>query len=437
MCSIAGSLNRKEVETMLQTMKHRSPDEINLIVDKFFMGMGRLTILDTKSPGLCPYGDEKIVLSFNGEIYNFIELREELKGKGFQFRTTSDTEVLAKAYQVWGLKMFDKLNGMFAFAILENDKIILARDIAGEKPLYYIENPFRFASEAKALNWDCAEFPPAHYGVYDIRKKKLNLKQYWKLEPKEVRLKTADEELEWLLEDSIKLRTRSDVPYGLYFSGGVDSSLIASFHDFKYKFNYKNKNYAREFRKTMPKICGHLNYPTSHFSPFGFWKLAEQASKKVKVILSGEGADELFGGYVRYVQPHFNYLAQKAFPSYNPMFSPAESVSQAGWREFYGNFQQLLRIGDRMAGAWGIENRCPFLDKRIIQFAFSIPDELKINGLETKVILKKILKRRNPKWKDFEKEGMFIPVYKWFGQPQNYDKTKWLVYQMEQLKKFR
>ena len=148
MCSIAGSLNRKEVETMLQTMKHRSPDEINLIVDKFFMGMGRLTILDTKSPGLCPYGDEKIVLSFNGEIYNFIELREELKGKGFQFRTTSDTEVLAKAYQVWGLKMFDKLNGMFAFAILENDKIILARDIAGEKPLYYRENTFRFASEA-------------------------------------------------------------------------------------------------------------------------------------------------------------------------------------------------------------------------------------------------------------------------------------------------
>src|SRR3990167_6071665 len=323
--------------------------------------------------------------------------------------------------------MFDKLNGMFAFAIYDGYKIILARDIAGEKPLYYTEKPFQFASELKALDGDCKEFPRASYGIYNF--KEFKIKPYWTLKKRDIDLRTAVDELDYLLGDSVRLRTRSDVPYGLYYSGGMDSTLISTYHDFKYKFTYRNKDYTKEFRKTFPKILWHLDYPTTHFSPFGFWKLAEEASKKVRVILSGEGGDELFGGYTRYLTPHFNYLAQQAFPSYKRQFSPAISVTEQGWEEFNDNMQVLLRIGDRMASAWGVENRCPFLDKRIIEFAYSLPDDWKIRGFQTKWILQELLKRRLPEYKQFEKTGLFCAVNKWIGVKDSYDKTQYMELQ--------
>ena len=138
---------------------------------------------------------------------------------------------------------------------------------------------------------------------------------------------------------------------------------------------------------------------------------------------------------MRYVQPHFNFLAQKAFPSYKGMFLPGESVSVAGWREFNGNLQELLRMGDRMSSAFGIENRCPFLDKRIIQFAFSLPDHLKINGLETKVILRRILKKRDPEYKDIEKKGLYCSVPGWLGSNSPFDKKEYMRLQNQLWKK--
>lgn len=435
MCSIVGGADKKWVLGALEKMKHRAPDGTNVIDDgKFAMGAGRLAIIDLTSKNLFPYREGNLTLSFNGEIYNYVELRKELKAKGHVFTTQSDTEVLLKAYKEWGKKCLNKLNGMFAFAIYDGQMIFLARDIAGEKPLYYKEYPFRFASEAKALDFDCRELPPATYMIY--QNGKAYVRRYWRLELRDINPNTAEEELEWLLEDSIKLRTRSDVPYGLYYSGGIDSSLIATFHDFEHKFSYRDQDYQEEFLRVFPKILWHLDSPVKSFSPFGLWKLAEMASREVKVVISGEGADELFGGYVRYVQPEFNYQAQKAFPSYQTMFQSAKSVHDAGWEEFNGNMRELLRMGDRMASAFGIENRCPFLDKRIIEFAYSLPSNLKINGLETKVLLRRILERRNPNYKHIEKQGLYCSVNKWLGLNDKLNKDGYLKYQQSIWQKF-
>jgi len=156
MCSIAGIINGTGVKEMLDIQSHRAPDESGVFEDAHIkLGMGRLKILDLKSSNLAPHKDNEFVLCYNGEIYNFIELRKELNKLGWKFNTTSDTEVLLKAWRQWGLKMFGKLNGMFAFAIYDTKKkkLILARDIAGEKPLYYYTKgrKFLFASEAMPL----------------------------------------------------------------------------------------------------------------------------------------------------------------------------------------------------------------------------------------------------------------------------------------------
>ena len=158
MCSIAGIIggNKAEVNNMLESIKHRAPDDQGIYFDEnICLGMGRLKIIDLKSQNLCPFENEHIVLSYNGEIYNYKFLRKELIKFGYKFKTNSDTEVLANAWLKWRTKIFEKLDGMYAFAIYEkkNKKLFLARDIPGEKPLYYYQlgNKFYFASEAKAL----------------------------------------------------------------------------------------------------------------------------------------------------------------------------------------------------------------------------------------------------------------------------------------------
>jgi len=366
MCSIAGAASTKKVEEMLDLMKHRAPDDSGVITDgRYAIGMGRLAILDLTSPGLCPFQEGDLTLTFNGEVYNYKELREELKKLGHEFHTTSDTEVLLKAYKEWGEGCLDKINGMFAFAIYDGRSIFLARDIAGEKPLYYTTNPFSFSSEAKSLHFQCNELPPAYWARYSLDTGRFVLERYWDKPTKtyEGTYEDAIRELDGLLEDSIRLRTQADVPYGLYFSGGIDSSLISSYHRFHHRYTYTDGDYKEEFLKVFPKILYHLDGIVETFSPFGLWKLAEEASKEVKVVLSGEGADELFGGYVRYVPNEFNRVAQKEFPSYKGFFPYRDLLSE----EFDGNMRELLRMGDRLAGAWGIENRCPFLDRRIIE----------------------------------------------------------------------
>lgn len=418
---------------MLETMRHRSPDGMRVIEHEGYqIGMGRLAIIDPQNDKF-PFEEGNLILTFNGEIYNHVELREELEKKGWRFETKGDTEVLLRAYQEWGEGCLNHLNGMFAFAIYHRDSkaVFFARDIAGEKPFYYIYNHlykyFEFASEAKALKQECEELPPAHCGIWD--ETGVTIWKWWDFEPKivDISMEEAEAKLEALLEDSVKLRTRSDVPYGLYLSGGVDSTLISTFHNFQYNFTYEDSDYKQEFLEALPKISHHLDYPLDSFSSFGLWVLAKQAKEKgVKVVLSGEGADELFGGYVRYVPNALNYEARKRFPSYTDMF-PYEG--DLGWLDFNGKMRGLLRMGDRMASAHGIENRCPFLDRRIIEFAFSLPPELKACGFDTKKILRRILQKRKPDYVTEEKHGLYCSVNEWLGVPDKLSKDEYLKQQ--------
>ena len=329
MCSISGIINGdlKSLKKMIHAQVHRAPDDDGFYnVNNIFIGMGRLKIIDLKSENLCPYVDEDIVLSYNGEIYNYLELRKELEKYKWKFRTKSDTEVLAYAWKQWKFKMFDKLNGMFAFCIFDrkNNKIILSRDISGEKPLYYLKknNKFYFSSEAKAIVavanpqlvknkiydafqhclsktlWkDVYQLPAANYLVLDIKTLNFKTNEYWKFTQKKIDLKNPEEELEDLLKKSLDLRFRSDVDFGLYYSKGMDSSLLAALKNFKHKFYFNDQgDYKHNFLKNIKKIAYHLDFPVGSLSSYPLWKLAEKASKKVKVVISGEGADELFGG---------------------------------------------------------------------------------------------------------------------------------------------
>lgn len=491
MCSISGMVPGGDVEKMVSAQRHRAPDESDFYHDDdVALGMGRLSIIDLKSPGLALYREDHLVLCYNGEIYNYLELKKELKAKGWEFRTTSDTEVLMKCWREWGVKMFDKLNGMFAFAIYDKRKkqLLLARDISGEKPLYFSHHGKKliFSSEAKAFPqvmkvrkrkddffeafqhcfkttlWEgVEELPPAHYLLYDVRTGKKQIKEHWVFEPRHINLKTAEQELESLLEDAVKLRIRSDVPIGLYFSGGIDSSLLSALHKFDHQYYFDNKapGLKEEFFRDIPKVLWHLDFPVGSFGFYGMWKLAKMASKDVRVILSGEGADELFGGYVRYLPVAREYELRQAFPSYKFMFDRHfgepdylgafakittrndkytefvreklkpyfkmfdDPVNAMGFADFKLIFPSLLQMGDRMAGAFGIENRCPFLDRRIIEFAFSLPPKFKIDTLQQKVLLRRLAAKHGlTDALNMEKRGMAVPYNVW-KKEDGWDRT--------------
>jgi asparagine synthase (glutamine-hydrolysing) len=481
MCSISGIINGdiKNLNKMILCQAHRAPDESGIYNSKnIFIGMGRLKIIDLDSKNLCPYVDQDIVLSYNGEIFNFIELKKELKDYNWKFKTESDTEVLAFAWKQWGYRMFDKINGMFAFCIYEKKKnqIILARDVAGEKPLYYLRknNKFYFSSEAKAIVlaanpeftnnetyfafqhclsktlWkNLFQIPSAHYLVLNVNTLNFKIFEYWKFKKKKIDLKNPEEQLDDLLKKSLDLRSRSDVALGLYYSKGMDSSLLLALKKFKYKFYFNDQgNYKIDFLKQIKKIAYHLDFPVGSLSSYPLWKLAESASKKVKVIISGEGADELFGGYVRYLPiaqewqlknkfTSYKYLFNKFYDNYLSSFAKIttriddielvkktirpyfeifdDPINAMGFVDFKIIMPSLLQMGDRMAGAHGLENRCPFLDKNIIEFAFSLPPNLKINDLQQKILIRRLLEKYKKRSAlKIEKKGLTITFNKWF-----------------------
>lgn len=502
MCAIAGIYvqdnlqkhqAKKEVYAMLRLMAHRGPDEIGLeTINKTIIANQRLAIVDKKT-GQQPISNEsgKIWITFNGEIYNFRSIKQDLLSKGHIFKTSSDTEVILHGYEEYGVKILQKLNGMFALCISDGKNILLARDRLGEKPLYYRvdEKTFKFASEIKALLESKEKFslneaylaietsvnhkplftkikelPPAHYLVYDGSK--INIFCYWNaakhLKPLEIyKEKDLIEQLRELIVDAVKIRIPSDREFGVFVSGGFDSAIIASIAKPQYLFSsiIKGEKYNEEkfveilsksvksrlikirprisdFLDDIAKIVWHLDEPTTTLAAFPLYELSKSASKYVTIILNGNGGDELFCGYIRYLIIYLESIIKQCYQlsGYEPLaahfwgkpyneslpsryyqlihrskydsnevleiinksfelFSD-QPVTAAGHADLHLSFPPLLRTEDRMTMAWGIEARSPFLDHRIIEFIFSLPDRMKIkNNQDKNFVMKYILRR--------------------------------------------
>ena len=370
MCGFAGFTgyleNGKEVLTrMMDRIAHRGPDSAGQYIDdKAYLGFRRLSIIDLDN-GSQPMFNEnkKIVITFNGEIYNHMELRQELIAKGHVFANNSDTEVLIHAYEEYGEDMLNRLRGMFAFVIWDSQKetIFAARDYFGIKPLYYAvcDGQLIYASEIKSIlehpaykkqvntvaleNYLTFQYSvldetffkgiyklmPSHYLTF--HNGDLNIKRYWEpvFEPDDS--KTLDEwvdDIDNVMKDSIEHHKISDVEVGSFLSSGVDSSYVAATFNgdktFTVGFDYEKYNeisYAKalsdkiqidnysklvsseEYWDAIPKIQYHMDEPLADPAAIALYFVSQTAAKHVKVSLSGEGADEFFGGYNIYHEP--------------------------------------------------------------------------------------------------------------------------------------
>jgi len=354
---------------MADTISHRGPDDEGYFIDECLaLYHKRLSIIDLML-GAQPMTFDQITIVFNGEIYNYVELREELRKRGHNFQTKSDTEVIIKAYQEYGLDAVDKLNGMFAFLIYDRlkNRLVAARDHFGIKPLYYTFNGgnLMFASEIKALlehplvaaeaDYDSIQeylsfqyvldydtffsgihkLRPGHYLVVDLSTLHSKLIKYWELDFSVDTFHTEEYfiiRLRQLLEDSIKIQLRSDVKVGTYLSGGVDSSMVTILAASKYpgKLNtftgafkeglqFDETGYAQEvaevcqaeineiypteddFIEMLPALIYYMDEPAAGPGLFPQFMVSRLASQKVKVVLGGQGGDEIFGGYARFV----------------------------------------------------------------------------------------------------------------------------------------
>ncbi len=375
MCGIAGIINKNQavdlnvLKSMASVISYRGPDdEGHFIENTIGFYHKRLSIIDLAS-GHQPMTTNNHVIVFNGEIYNYIELRDDLKRKGHAFRTNSDTEVILKMYEEYGCESINQLNGMFSFLIYDKirNQIVAARDHFGIKPLYFFKNDecILFASEIKALLehpavaaevnkqglhdyltfqfilGDCTLFKnigklsPGHYMIIDSNSLETNLIKYWTPNFSVDRFHTEEffiAELRHLIEDTIRIQLRSDVPLGTYLSGGLDSSLVTMIASknlsqqlltfsgaFKEGPEFDETTYIREvvaasnaksheiyptakdFIDLLPTLIYHLDEPVAGPGVFPQFMVSKLAAGNVKVVLGGQGGDEIFGGYARYV----------------------------------------------------------------------------------------------------------------------------------------
>lgn len=380
MCGIAGMYNFRsgrpvapsELRAMGACLAHRGPDDEGYYEEgPLGLAHKRLTILDTSRRGRQPMftEDGQLGITFNGEVYNFLELRRELETQGHTFQTQTDTEVILRLYQVEGEAMLARLNGMFAFAIWDRRHRVLfiARDRLGIKPLYYTITPdgIVFGSEIKALFSVATERPRVRLEMLDAYMslgyvptertlfegvEKLQpgwcmtvtadgprLRQYWDLQPEPEEMSESEcvERSLGLLRDSVRLQLRSDVPLGVFLSGGVDSSaVVALMHEMgirdirtftvAYDFGpeFDETRYARqvakqfntihreifvkpqEFRDFIPSLVWHMDEPVTESAAISLFFVSKLAREDVTVVLSGEGSDEVFGGY-----PIYKYMS--------------------------------------------------------------------------------------------------------------------------------
>ena len=371
MCGFVGFTGHVEndervLKAMMDRIVHRGPDMGGThIKDGVALGFRRLSILDLTEAGAQPMGNEdgSVFVVFNGEIYNFQELRAELEAAGHTFHCDADTEVLVHGYEEWGEGLVERLRGMYGFVVhdMRSGKLFGARDIFGIKPFYYYqsdEGDLLFGSEIKsflehpgfekAVNKKALrpyltmqfpatdetffagvyKLPAAHCFTFDIASGRMDVRRYWDADFSDDNSKTFDEyveECDRVVHESVAAHRIADVKVGSFLSGGVDSSYIAAClmpdKTFSVGFDYKDfneTNYAKElsdklgienyrkmvtadeFFEVLPQIQYHMDEPQSNLSSVPLWFLAQLAAEQVTVVLSGEGADELFAGYAYY-----------------------------------------------------------------------------------------------------------------------------------------
>lgn len=386
MCGFVGCIHNEPkiidsgIEDKLKEMNdiitHRGPDDEGYFFDQYVnFGFRRLSIIDIES-GHQPlsYENERYWIIFNGEIYNYIELRKELAERGYEFATDSDTEVILALYSALKEQSVRKLRGMFAFVIWdkEEERIFGARDHFGIKPFFYSEQEevtyfasekkslllamdgdidvnslqhylsFQYVPEPDTLTNNIKKLPPGHYFIKEPGSR-MEIEKYWKpnFQPSNSSDSKIAQEIQDVLIDSVNVHMRSDVPVGSFLSGGIDSSFIVSIAK---QFNPKIKTFSvgferdgfseinvaqetaealnlenisyvispEEFLAELPKIIWHMDDPLADPAAIPLYFVAREARKQVTVVLSGEGADELFGGYNIYMEPQslkaFTYM---------------------------------------------------------------------------------------------------------------------------------
>jgi len=561
MCGIAGVLNlslteipnlERRLEAMNQLLRHRGPDgEGAWQHERRSVGLAhrRLSIIDLAT------GDQPMTdaagnwITYNGEVYNYIELREELGAKNFQ--TSSDTEVVLAAYRRWGKDCVTHLRGMFAFALWDEarQELFCARDRFGIKPFYYATagDNFYFASEVKALlpfvdkiETDVEGFKdylafqfclagktlfkgikellPGH--TLSVRNGAIEIRRYWEVYYEldfDHTSKYFDERLRELLPESVNLHLRADVPVGTYLSGGLDSSAVASiasrqsngdFKAFTGKFSfsedYDESRYARalaewrgfslheiditaaDFIENIRKVIYHLDYPVAGPGSFPQYMVSQLAAKHRKVVLGGQGGDEIFGGYTRYLIAYFEQCIKAAIDgtindgkfivtyesiipnltalhNYKPMlqefwreglfedmdrryfrlinrapllrdeihwnllgdYSPFETFqtvfngNNVGKESYFDRMTHfdfktllpaLLQVEDRVSMAHGLESRVPFLDHPLVEFAATMPSNVKFKDGTMKQVLKDAVRSELPDAIIDRKDKMGFPT---------------------------
>ena len=499
------------------------PDISQLTRSKLVLGHRRLSIIDLSPAGHQPLVFENLAMVFNGEVFNYIELRGRLFNKGYTFLSSSDTEVVLKAYHCWGEDCFNMFNGMWALAIYnrEDNSLILSRDRFGQKPLYYYtdnnfivfssENKFirKYNSISLGLNEkyltkyietsisddsketcfkDIFELEPGHFLKFGSQG--VDIHKYWQFKPsyKPYSDDQALQEFAYLFNDSLKLRMRSDVPVGALLSGGLDSTLIVcslyalgfleelDFQTFSAVFHeeqYSEKKYIDATRKKtgilsdfiypkpddvqtyLTKILYHIEMPFRSLAVLSqhliYRRIGENS--KIKVVLNGQGADEAFGGYtadlyhvivafigqgklkeavrlIRLVKNKRNITKKQILGSLvkrfnigmtNPAYYNHASYSQITTSAL----REYLKYDDRNSMAYGIEARAPFVDYRLMEFAFNIDVKFKenkkiIRDFSEEHITKEVLERKDKMgfispqelWQNHELKGLINDTYK-------------------------
>jgi asparagine synthase (glutamine-hydrolysing) len=505
MCGIAGFSWRDErlVQSMIDTLRHRGPDDEGLYADEnVSLGHRRLSIIDLSELGRQPMvyerGGRRVIVTFNGEIFNYREVKQELEAIGYPFHTGSDTEVILAAYVEWGPECVQRFNGMWAFALYEPAmrQLLLSRDRFGEKPLHYrlVDGKLIFASEIKAIlahpvprranreavadylykaeaNSRLDSFfqgivmlPPAHNATFDLDARRLTVRKYY--EPRRESRRVTPEEFRATLRKSVERRLVSDVPISISLSSGTDSTSVAAltsqltgatikaftttseqgvgdetplvshflakYPQFELERSYlSEKSFCERYRE----IIFHMDEPFARQSAYVRWEIAHlTAQHRRKVLLNGEGADEVLGGYVAFAAPFLRYLlghgkllrlgrefaSTLAHPERKRIFRGLREVSATeasrgaertaaealrhkfemrvdctervprnydDIKDFLhawvheSSLPRLLLCNDKMAMANSVEGRAPFLDHEFVDLAFSMdPSDLLVDG---------------------------------------------------------